>query len=83
MRELRRLKAIATRFFVSIAAIALLALVLPITAAHSHGGGLDSLGCHHDRKKGGYHCHRGPLAGKTFNSKAEADTALKSLPQKK
>ena len=20
-----------------------------------HGGGLDSLGCHHDRKRGGYH----------------------------
>lgn len=24
----------------------------------SHGGGLDSSGCHHDRKNGGYHCHR-------------------------
>jgi hypothetical protein len=25
----------------------------------AHGGGLDRHGCHHDRKRGGYHCHRG------------------------
>lgn len=25
--------------------------------AAAHGGGLDSKGCHHDRKRGGYHCH--------------------------
>lgn len=24
----------------------------------AHGGGLDKNGCHHDRKNGGYHCHR-------------------------
>jgi hypothetical protein len=24
----------------------------------AHGGGLDAQGCHHDRKSGGYHCHR-------------------------
>lgn len=24
-----------------------------------HGGGLDSSGCHHNRKTGDYHCHRG------------------------
>ena len=29
------------------------------TAASAHGGGLDKHGCHHDRKSGGYHCHRG------------------------
>ena len=22
-----------------------------------HSGGTDSAGCHHDRKRGGYHCH--------------------------
>lgn len=27
-------------------------------ACHAHGGGLDKNGCHHDRKHGGYHCHR-------------------------
>src|SRR5688572_23327443 len=32
-------------------------LTLPGTAA-SHGGGLDAQGCHNDRKRGEYHCHR-------------------------
>jgi hypothetical protein len=44
--------------------------------ALAHGGGLDGLGCHHDRKLGGYHCHRGPLAGRSFSSPAEAMQAL-------
>ena len=33
-----------------------------------HGGGLDSYGCHHNRKAGGYHCHRGTFAGPSFES---------------
>ena len=33
----------------------LLFLALP---AYPHSGGLDANGCHHDRKNGGYHCHR-------------------------
>lgn len=28
--------------------------------ALAHGGGLDRYGCHHDRRRGGYHCHRAP-----------------------
>ena len=44
--------------------------------AHAHGGGLDSLGCHNDRNRGEYHCHRNELAGRTFASKAEAEKAL-------
>jgi len=47
--------------------------------AFGHGGGLDSLGCHHNRKAGGYHCHRGPLAGRSFASKTEALEALQKL----
>lgn len=27
-------------------------------AVQAHGGGLNSEGCHNDRKNGGYHCHR-------------------------
>lgn len=27
-------------------------------AALAHPGGLDAQGCHHDRQRGGYHCHR-------------------------
>jgi endonuclease YncB( thermonuclease family) len=29
------------------------------TIVFAHGGGLDANGCHNDRKRGGYHCHRG------------------------
>lgn len=53
-------------------AIVLLAAVPVLPGlAWAHGGGLDAHGCHHDRKRGGYHCHRGPLAGRSFNSQAE------------
>ena len=34
-------------------------LAFSIQSIDAHGGGLDSSGCHHDRKRGGYHCHRG------------------------
>ena len=44
---------------------------LTAATAHSHSGGLDAHGCHHDRKNGGYHCHQGPLAGQSFASKQE------------
>lgn len=30
--------------------------------ASAHGGRLNAEGCHHDRKHGGYHCHRGGAA---------------------
>lgn len=53
-------------------------IVVPHIAS-AHGGGLDSLGCHHNRKLGGYHCHRGPLAGRSFASKEEALKALEQL----
>ena len=46
-------------------------LSLTPIAAWPHGGGLDAYGCHNDRKHGGYHCHRGEFAGKSFASKAE------------
>jgi hypothetical protein len=32
--------------------------------------------CHNNRKAGGYHCHRGALAGESFSSK---DEMLKKL----
>jgi hypothetical protein len=35
----------------------LLCLVLS-NLAYSHGGGLNSAGCHNERRTGGYHCHR-------------------------
>lgn len=47
----------------------------------AHGGGLDAYGCHRDRKRGGYHCHRGPLAGHAFASKEEMLRALQQQRQ--
>ena len=52
--------------------LAVLVALAVAGAAHAHGGGLDDLGCHHNRKAGGYHCHRGVLTGGSFASKAEA-----------
>ncbi len=46
------------------------------SVALGHGGRTDSLGCHNDRQRGGYHCHSGALAGRSFSSKAEALRAL-------
>ena len=54
-------------------------LLLVSTTASAHGGGLDQYGCHHDRKVGGYHCHRGPLAGESFASQAEMLEQWKAL----
>lgn len=60
-------------------AIALLATVVFAPLAFAHGGGLDGYGCHHNRKQGGYHCHRGPLAGQSFSSQSEMLNVLKSI----
>ena len=49
--------------------------------AFAHGGGLDGLGCHHNRKAAGYHCHRGPMAGQLFRSKNEAVQKLRPPKQ--
>jgi hypothetical protein len=40
---------------------------------------LDSRGCHNDRQRGEYHCHRGPLSGKAFGSASEAIEAMAKL----
>jgi len=57
------------------------AFFVTTVTVHAHGGGLDSHGCHHDRKHGGYHCHQGPLAGQSFASKQEMLQALQALNQ--
>jgi hypothetical protein len=35
-----------------------LLLAFVSSGALAHGGRLDRNGCHNDRKRGGYHCHR-------------------------
>jgi len=51
----------------------LIAVIIILTPCivYPHGGGLDSYGCHHNRKEGGYHCHRGENKGNSFSSKNE------------
>jgi len=50
------------------------ALWIVATAAGAHGGGLDKHGCHHDRKNGGYHCHRGTPPNGTTRPDTNAHT---------
>lgn len=65
--------------------LALVSCVLPGVAS-AHGGGLNADGCHHDRKSGSYHCHRGPSAGANPATAATsppppaAQPAAKALP---
>ena len=73
---MRRAAGIEIRLVVAFVTVAV-ALVPGV--ADSHGGGLDGLGCHHNRAAGGYHCHRGALAGQSFASKVEAERALQGV----
>ena len=59
--------------------LAALSILAPSAPAFAHGGGLDGMGCHHNRKAGGYHCHRGPMKGMSFGSKDEALRHLQQL----
>ena len=62
--------------------LSLSAVALAAGPVHAHGGGLDTHGCHHDRKNGGYHCHQGPLAGQSFASKEEMLSTLEAQNQR-
>lgn len=62
--------------------VGLLAFLGVPLASLTHGGRTDSLGCHHDRKRGGYHCHSGPLAGRSFSSKSQAQAELRKQRSK-
>ena len=41
---------------------------IPAEPAISHGGGLNSSGCHNNRKEGRYHCHQNGSQNSTRNS---------------
>jgi hypothetical protein len=62
-------------------------LFLTSGVADSHNGLVDGYGCHRDPKKGNYHCHQGPYAGKSFPSRDEFLRQLRNpksnLPQPK
>jgi hypothetical protein len=61
--------------------LSLFAVTLAAGPVHAHSGGLDTHGCHHDRKNGGYHCHQGPYAGESFASKSEMLAVLETHNQ--
>ncbi|WP_242915642.1 MULTISPECIES: excalibur calcium-binding domain-containing protein [Brevundimonas] len=46
------------------------------TPALAHSGGLNSEGCHNDRRNGGYHCHR---SGGGNRSSSNANTQPRGL----
>jgi len=46
----------------------------------AHGGGLNSEGCHNNRKTGGYHCHRGPKSPTKRHSLSKKET-LSGIPK--
>src|SRR5438445_10776539 len=53
-------------------------LFLTSGIADSHNGLVDGYGCHRDPKKGNYHCHQGPYAGKSFRSRDEVLCQLRN-----
>ncbi|WP_119719195.1 excalibur calcium-binding domain-containing protein [Cognatilysobacter tabacisoli] len=53
------------------------ALALGASTASAHGGGLNAEGCHNDRKRGDYHCHRGSAPARS--SYAASATPAASL----
>ena len=50
-------------------------LMLLAPAASEHGGGLNSEGCHNNRKTGDYHCHRG---GSSSGNSSSGGSAARS-----
>jgi 5-methylcytosine-specific restriction endonuclease McrA len=58
-----------------IAAAMAAVLTLPSIDAYSHGGGLNSSGCHNNRKTGDYHCHRDAAGNRIGAKKGSRDPA--------
>lgn len=50
-------------------------LFLVVPECLAHGGGLNKDGCHNDRKNGGYHCHRSPVAAPIASPRTPAGGA--------
>nr|WP_240049024.1 excalibur calcium-binding domain-containing protein [Parerythrobacter lutipelagi] len=48
------------------------ALAMPAVPAAAHPGGLNSEGCHNNRKTGDYHCHRGAARRSAPPARAES-----------
>ena len=61
--------------------ILLSTFALTAVTANAHGGGLDSHGCHQDRRNGVYHCLQRPRAEQYIASKEEMLTVPEALNQ--
>ena len=61
--------------------LSLTTVMLTAGPLHVHSGGLDIHGCHDDRINGGYHYHRGPLAGQSFESQQKMLAVQEALNQ--
>lgn len=57
----------------------IVAIVLTTGSAWGHGGRLDKSGCHHDRKRGGYHCHGGGGSSSSGGGGRSSLTPIKPL----
>ncbi|MFQ5508201.1 MAG: thermonuclease family protein [Leptospirillia bacterium] len=56
--------------------------LLMTPAVFAHRGEVDGLGCHKERVTTYYHCHEGPLEGRSFANRTGAVRALKKLEKK-
>src|SRR5690606_14028117 len=56
------------------------AVLLLAPLAQAHPGGLNSEGCHNDRKNGGFHCHLGPAAGRSQPARHTPCARLRPRP---
>lgn len=54
-------------FFIGLFILIIAAVVFP-DFVFAHGGGLNSEGCHNNRKTGDYHCHRNASRSKSTDS---------------
>lgn len=53
------------------------AVAVSSLSVFGHGGGTDAYGCHHDRKRGGYHCHRSETVKENKVAKTESKKEIK------
>ncbi len=54
-------------------------LVTGLLFVNAHKSPLDELGCHQENPDSKYHCHTGPLKGREFSSKEEAERLISAV----
>lgn len=50
------------------------------SSASAHPGGLDGDGCHYDRERARFHCHRGTFSGQAFESRDKMPAPHRTIP---